>query len=141
MFIYKKLGKFTYNILKNHKDIKPFLLKWLGAEWNHDHKEYPEQLWTKEWLEQLPNLKFKLKIVNIDEIRPRKELMNYKTKSYCFMDELKERAKDREESMQRGVSIEPLVVRGSDMELMDGYTRYIVIKKFGEKKVYAYVGS
>jgi len=141
MFIYRKLENFVYNIIENEEDIKPFLTKWLGREWRIDNKEHPDQAWTKEWLTQLPNLNFKLTIIDIEEIKPRKELMNYKKGGHSFRDELKERVKEREESILRGISIEPLVVRQSDMELMDGYTRYFVLKKLGKKKVYAYVGK
>jgi hypothetical protein len=141
MFIYRKLENLVYNIIENEEDINPFLTKWLGREWRIDNKEHPDQAWGKEWLTQLPNLNFKLTIIDIEEIKPRKELMNYKKGVYSFRDELKERVKEREESILRGISIEPLVVRQSDMELMDGYTRYFVLKKLGKKKVYAYVGK
>jgi hypothetical protein len=141
MFIYRKLENLVYNIIENEEDINPFLTKWLGREWRIDNKEHPDQAWGKEWLTQLPNLNFKLTIIDIEEIKPRKELMNYKKGVYSFRDELKERVKEREESILRGISIEPLVVRQSDMELMDGYTRYCVLKKLGKKKVYAYVGK
>jgi hypothetical protein len=141
MFIYKKLGNFIYNIIGNEEDINPFLAKWLGREWRIDNREQLDQAWTKDWLTQLPNLNFKLAIVNIEKITPKKELMNYKKGDHSFRDKLMERVEEREESILRGVSIEPLVVRQSDMELMDGYTRYFVLKKLGKKKVYAYVGK
>lgn len=141
MFIYRKLGNVVYNIIENEENINPCLTKWLGREWRIDNEEHPDQVWTKEWLTQLPNMNFKLAIVDIGEIRPRKELMNYKKGGHSFRDELKERVRERQESILRGISIEPLVVRHSDMELMDGYTRYFVLKKLDEKKVYAYVGN
>ena len=57
-----------------------------------------------------------------------------------FQNRLKERADDREESMLRGISIEPLLINRNDFELMDGYTRYTVLKRHGQKEVHAYVG-
>jgi membrane-bound lytic murein transglycosylase B len=58
-----------------------------------------------------------------------------------FIASLQERANDREESMLRGVSIEPLLVNHEGFQLMDGYTRYSVLKKYNQSEVYAYVGS
>ncbi len=57
------------------------------------------------------------------------------------MAELMERAEEREVSLLRGVSTEPLVVSLDDLELMDGYTRYVVMQKHNQKQVYAYVGT
>jgi len=141
MFVYKKLSGFTYNIIKDKKKIRPFLLKWLGREWRIDHKERPDQIWTIKWLKDLRKMQFDLRIVDINKIKLRKDLMNYKKGRYIFRDELKDRCADRLESIQRGVSIEPLVVRKKDMQLMDGYSRFSVLKKLGAKKVYVYMGS
>lgn len=58
-----------------------------------------------------------------------------------FQISLKERADEREEAMLRGVSIEPLLVNRNGLELMDGYTRYIVLKRYQQRDVYAYIGS
>lgn len=55
--------------------------------------------------------------------------------------ELQARAEEREESMLRGVWIEPVIVNQSGLELMDGYTRYTVLKKHRQTEVYAYVGK
>lgn len=141
MFEYTKLGNFTYNIIRDQRDIKPFLLKWIGKEWEADHAEFPDQAWTLEWLNSLKHMSFQLEIVDLDEIVPRADLMSYKNDGYSFKDELKERADEREESMMRGISIEPLIINKKGSELMDGYTRYTVLKRKGEKQVYAYVGT
>jgi hypothetical protein len=141
MFEYKKLGKFTYNIIKDQKKIKPFLLKWLGKEWKIDYEEFPDQKWTTEWLEFLPKMDFALEIMDLEKIRLRQDLMNYKKVNYSFIAELSDRAQEREESMLRGVSIEPLVVNQKGFELMDGYTRYRVLEKHGEKQAYVYLGT
>ena len=54
---------------------------------------------------------------------------------------LKERADEREESILRGISIEPLLINQNGFELMDGYTRYTVLKRYEQKEVYAYLGK
>ena len=63
MFEYKKLGKFTYHIIRKKNKIKPFLLKWIGKEWEIDHEEFPDQQWTIEWLNLLAIMDFNLEIV------------------------------------------------------------------------------
>ena len=139
-FEYRKLGDFTYNILSHKEDIYPFLLQWIGQEWQTDHEEAPDQVWTIEWLKLLPQMTYSLEILDLKAIKPRVDLMSHQTESYSFIEELSERAQEREISMLRGVSIEPLLVNEDGPELMDGYTRYQVLQKYGQEKVYAYVG-
>ena len=67
--------------------------------------------------------------------------MRYETTDYSFGQSLKRRADERQEAILRGVSIEPLLVDANGMELMDGYTRYTVLQRFGISECYAYVGT
>jgi len=136
---YVKLGDFTYNILPELK-IKTFLMEYLKREWEIDHAEFPDQHWTLEWLDLLTRMKFTLETIRLEEVRLRQELMSYRNDTYDFIVSLRERVDEREESFLRGISLEPLVVNGDNMELMDGYTRYMVLKKYEQKNVYAYLG-
>lgn len=136
-FEYRKLGKFTYHVVSRPATIKAYLMEWIMREWDFDHKEAPEEKWTVEWMNVLPKMKFALKIIHLDTIQPRPDLMSVAE----FQSSLQERADEREESMLRGVSIEPLLVNRNSFELMDGYTRYTVLKRHEQKEVYAYVGS
>jgi hypothetical protein len=83
---------------------------------------------------------FVLEVPQLQDIRLRQDVMEYRNETYDFMAALRRRTDEREESFLRGVSIEPLVVNGHDMELMDGYTRYTVLQKYKQEKVYVYVG-
>ena len=138
---YKKLGDFTYNILTDLNDINRFLTYWLTKEWQADCEEDSAQAWTFEWLALLPQMSFSLEVLKLTSINPRADLMNYRTETYSFAKELQARAEERQESMLRGVSIEPIVVNQSGLELMDGYTRYTVLEKYQQTEVYAYVGK
>lgn len=140
-FEFKKLGVFTYNILADVEDLNPFLSQWLEKEWRRDLMEFPEQPWTKEWLTLLSHMTFRLEILELNAISLRADLMSHQTQRYSFREELQQRATEREESMLRGVSIEPVVVNKHGWELMDGYTRYTVLRKYQQRKVYAYVGQ
>lgn len=136
-FEYHKLGDFTYNTLSNPADIKSYLLKWIMREWETDHSEAPDEHWTVAWMNALPKMGFALEIINLEDIHPNPDLMSVQE----FITDLDERADEREESMLRGVSIEPLLVNRNGFELMDGYTRYTVLKRYGQKEVYAYLGT
>ena len=136
-FEYRKLGDFTYNVLPDPITIKVYLMKWILREWEMDHNEGPDEKWTVEWMNLLPRMEFALEILKLESIHPRADLMSLED----FQTSLKERADDREESMLRGVSIEPLLINRSGSELMDGYARYMVLKRHAQKDVYAYVGS
>jgi len=136
-FEYRTLGKFTYNILTDPLTIKAYLMKWIMKEWESDHNEAPDEHWTVEWMKVFPGMEFALEVLPLDEIRPNADLFRVEE----FQKGLKERADDREESMLRGVSIEAILVNRNGFELMDGYTRYTVLKRHGQKEVYAYLGT
>jgi len=136
-FEYRKLGDFTYHVISDPTEIKNYLMKWILREWESDHNEAPEEHWTVKWMSLLPQLDFELEIVNLDDINPNVDLMNGED----FQKSLKERADEREESVLRGISIEPLLINRDGFELMDGYTRYTVLKRYGQREVFAYAGS
>ena len=50
-------------------------------------------------------------------------------------------ADEMEESILQGSSLGPLLVKKENMELMDGYTRYTILKKHKQKRTYVYLGS
>lgn len=136
-FEYRRLGDFTYHVLPEPAMIRSYLMKWIMIEWEHDHNEAPEEHWTVSWMEALPKMEFALEIVHLDEIHPSADLMSVED----FRRSLKERADEREESVLRGISIEPLLVNRHGFELMDGYTRYTVLNRYAQKEVYAYLGE
>jgi hypothetical protein len=137
LFEYRKLGEFTFHVLADPGEIKSYLMQWIMREWEFDHNEAPEEHWTVEWLNTLPKMEFALRTIMLDDIRPNTDLMSVG----AFQTGLRERADEREEAMLRGVSIEPLLVNQDGFELMDGYTRYTVLKRYKQKEVYAYLGS
>ncbi|HET6821994.1 MAG TPA: hypothetical protein VFH34_05055 [Anaerolineales bacterium] len=136
-FEYRKLCDFTYHVLFDPDQIKSYLMKWIMQEWEFDHREAPEEHWTVAWMETLPKMEFALEVIRLDDIRPNTDLMSVEG----FQSGLKERADEREESILRGISIEPLLVNRNGFELMDGYTRYTVLKRYNQANVYAYLGT
>ena len=136
-FEYRKLGDFTYHVISDSAEIKTYLMKWIMREWESDHNQAPEEHWTVNWMNKLPQMEFGLEIVDLNDIRPNPDLMSVED----FQISLQERADEREESILRGISIEPLLIDRNGFELMDGYTRYTVLKRYEQKEGYAYVGS
>ena len=139
-FEYTKFGAFTFHVLRDPRAIRSQLLKWITLEWEHDHALGPDEYWTVEWLERLPSMRFSLEILKLSDIRPRADLMAYSKPGYSFVAELDERVKEREQAVGRGCSVEPLLVDGSNMELMDGYVRYTLLRRHRQRTCYAYVG-
>lgn len=136
-FEYRKLGDFTYHVLTDPEEIKRFAMKWIMREWESDHNLAPDEHWTVSWMNTLPKMEFVLEIIDLEDVCPNADLMG----GEIFQRELKERADDREESVLRGISIEPLLVNRAGFELMDGYTRYTVLRRFEQREVYAYMGK
>lgn len=134
---YIKLGDFTYHVMTKPADIRSHLMKWIMREWESDHTLAPDEHWTVAWMSVLPKMTFQLEIVRLEDIHPNPALWGVEQ----FQVELKERADDREESFLRGGSVEPLLINRDGFELMDGYTRYLVLKRHKQKEVYAYIGS
>jgi len=134
---YIKLGDFTYHVLTDPSEIRSHLMKWIMREWEHDHNEALHEHWTVAWMDVLPRMTFQLEIIKLEDIHPNADLMSVEQ----FLIELKERADDREESILRGGSIEPLLINRNGFELMDGYTRYTVLQRYKQDQVYAYIGS
>jgi hypothetical protein len=135
-FEYTKLGDFTYHVLRDPLTIKAFLMKWVMREWKLDHAEAPAEHWTVAWMDLLPNMEFALEVIKLNDINPHPDLMSVPE----FISSLQERADEREESVLRGISIEPLLINRNGFQLMDGYTRYTVLKRYAQKEVYAYAG-
>lgn len=136
-FAYRKLGDFTYHVLEDPDLIKAYLMKWIMPEWESDHHQAPDEHWTVKWMTALPNMRFALEIIRSEQICPNPDLMSVAE----FQRGLQERADEREESILRGISIEPLLIDRHGWELMDGYTRYTVLKRYGQKEVFGYIGS
>jgi len=72
-FEYRKLGDFTYHVLPDPVTIKDYLMKWIMSEWEFDHREAPDERWTAEWMNTLPDMEFALEIIELDSIHPRAE--------------------------------------------------------------------
>ena len=137
---YEKLGLFTYNLLSDDQ-IKPFLMEHIMSELETDNIECPGQIWTAEWIDALPRMRFDLEVIPLARVQPRADLMAFENEEENFYEDLLERAAEREISLFRGVSTEPILVNRNGYELMDGYTRHLVFKRHKQEYTHAYVGT
>jgi hypothetical protein len=112
-------------------------MEWVMREWESDHKQAPHEHWTVAWMDIMPKMEFSLQVIKLEDINPNRDLMSVEQ----FQRELKERTDEREESVLRGISIEPLLVNRDNYELMDGYTRYTVLKRYQQRETYTYIGT
>jgi hypothetical protein len=138
---YVRLGAFTYNVVRDSNAVTELMRFWLKREWETDHAEAPAEPWTVEWLNLLPRLSFRLSELPLADVHPRADLMAHEVGEHSFLADLRLRAAEREESLLRGVSLEPLVVLEHNGELMDGYTRCWLLREHDEPRVYVYLAS
>jgi len=96
--------------------------------------------WGKEaFNEELPDMEgwnWRVENVKISDIRVWDILMQ----DADFISELENRIAIQKGRISRGDNIEPIVVRGRDMVIYDGYARLHALKQLGKAEVLAYVG-
>jgi len=100
------------------------LLEWGEEEFNEEYVEMKEWDWTVETL-------------SISDIKLWKPLM----KDPAFIYGLKQRVEAQKNRILQGEIIEPIVVRGRDKVIYDGYARLHALKHLGKREVLAYVGK
>lgn len=137
----RELDGFRFHVLDHPERIAAFVRRWHRLEWETDHREFPDQPWTVEWLAELEQLTFSLEVAPIDRIRLRPDLMAYSRDGYSFIASLRRRADAMRQAIERGTSIEPLLIRTRDGELMDGYARYAALNQLGARRAYVYLGT
>ena len=108
--------------------IKGRLFRALLAEWGREafNEELPDMV---RW-------NWKVETMRISDIKVWDELM----RDAAFVSELEERIKMHKDLITQGEDIEPIVVRGRDMVIYDGYARLHALKQLGKDEILAYVG-
>ena len=116
-----------YRLLRDDK-IREFVLDVANAEWEpHDFEDYGDDLQHSVW---------ELREVELEQIEPNEELLA----SPNFQEDLKPRIAEIKALLQNAQAIPPLILRGSDFLIFDGYARYQAFKDLGIRKCLAYVG-
>jgi len=114
--------------VKKELEIKSHLFAILPSEWGEEefNREQPEMDrwdWTVETLK-------------VQDIKLWKPLME----DPAFISELEKRVEVQKNRILQGEIVEPIVVRGRDLIIYDGYARLHALKQLGKRETLAYVG-
>lgn len=140
----RRLEGITYWVIDDPDAIRDFINTEVRKEWEQDIKEMAGDPASGVWLETLPGRKWRLRILQTGEVRLNEFALNYvdaKT-GYNFAQRLAERSRELRKAIELwGRVIWPIVIRKEDMEVLDGYCRYVTLKEMGVPKLYAYAGT
>jgi hypothetical protein len=133
----RQLQGITYWVINDGDELRAFINSNIKAEWERDNEMDGIDSRSDEWLLTLPNRVWSLQTLEIGEVKPDSSMMSDRK----FTKRLEGRSKEMRRSISEYHSvIWPLVIRGEDNRLKDGYCRFTALKDMGIEKVMAYVG-
>jgi len=133
----RRVEGITYWVINDSRQIRRFINTNIRHEWEKDAETDGVVLSIDPWLRGLSRMKWSLRTIAVANVQPNPFLI----KQQDFVRRLKERS----EQLRRGIElydqvIWPIIVRGEDSMLKDGYCRYTTLKTMGVKRTLAYVG-
>jgi hypothetical protein len=140
----RRLDGITYWVIEDPDAIHDFINYDLRKEWEEDARTEHRDLKENTWLKTLSKRQWKLRTVNMGQIKLDPQIMNYSDAEggYVFQESLAKRSQELKEAVERfSVVIWPSVVKKEGFMLVDGYCRYSVLKALNVSRTYAYVGS
>jgi len=136
--VIRRLEGITYWIIDNREEIRTFINVNVRREWEEDNLNDGIDSRKDDWLLNLSRREWRLRTLPMEKVRLDPEMMARSS----FTAELNRRSKEMRRSLANyGIVIWPLVIRGEDHELRDGYCRFTTLRSMGISKVFAYVGS
>jgi hypothetical protein len=135
----RRVQGITYWVLNDPKEIRRFINSNIRQEWERDNIDDGVNSKTDDWLLSLPRRVWRLKILDVVKITLDPLMM--------AREDFVKRLDERSDEMRRSVSeyhrfvIWPLVLRGEDYRLKDGYCRFTTLKRMDIRRVLAYVGD
>lgn len=140
----RRLDGISYWVIEDPDGIRDFINTEIRKEWGFDVRSLPgDDPAAGAWLQDLPNRRWKLEIVEISKVLLDEHMMRFvdsKT-GYNFPEHLAKRRKELRYAIENyGIVIWPIIVRKEDMQVLDGYCRYTTLKEMNVPRVYAYVG-
>jgi len=139
----RRLEGITYWVIDDPEAICDFINTEVRKEWEQDVKTMSGDPAGGVWLETLRSRKWRLRIVQIGDVKLDEFALNYvdAKSGYNFAERLAQRRKELRKAIELfGLVIWPIVIREEGMEVLDGYCRYTTLKEMGVTRVYAYVG-
>ena len=135
----RRVDGVSYWVIENPDEIYDFVVN-ISAPSGSSSRDPSEY----RWLQTLSNRRWRSEIVHMDEIRLDPDIIDYVDvmTGYNFA----ERLASRREQLRRAIEtyetvIWPVLVRGEDMSLVDGYCRHITLREMHISKIYTYIGS
>jgi len=139
----RRLDGISYWVIDSPEGIADFVETEVRKEWENDIKTMPEDPASGLWLATLVNRQWRLEILRSNGVRLDESAMTYvdlKT-GYNFAERLAKRREELRTGLERwGRVIWPIIIRGEDMQVLDGYCRYTTLLEMGIQRIYAYVG-
>ena len=139
----RRLDGISYWVIEDPRAIFDFINSEIRKEWEADaqseHKDPKDDLWLKT----LTRRKWHLEMMDMSRIKLDPDTMNYvdPKRGYVFSKSLEKRTEELRQSLELGgVVLSPLIVRGEDTQLVDGYCRYNTLRVTNVSRIYAYVG-
>ena len=140
----RRLQGITYWVIEDPAEIADFINSNIRKEWEADLRSVGRDPREDPWLQTLYRSKWRLEVVDADRIVLNPDIMNYvdTERGYRFQESLAKRRKELRSVMEtyRAV-IWPVILRGEDMLLADGYCRLTTLQEIGISQVYAYLGT
>jgi len=141
--VLRNLDGIPYWVLEDHAQIAELVNDYVRKEWESDNRDRGKDPKDSRWIRSLPSRHWRLTTLALKEVKENPEIITIQNKEtgYDFAERLETRKADlKREIEQYGAIIRPLILRGEDMQLMDGYCRFYTLRDFGVPRVYAYIG-
>jgi hypothetical protein len=140
----RRLEGITYWVIEDPDGIHDYINTEIRKEWEADAHSEHRDLTEDPWLKTLPQRKRNLEIAETNRIKLDPDLMNYvdSRTGYNFSEHLAKRSRKLQEEIETySLVICPVIVRGEDWILMDGYCRFSALNAMKIRKIYVYVGT
>ena len=127
----------TYWVISDPTELERFINSNVKSEWEKDNHDDGIDSKTDDWLMSLRKREWRVKSIDISRVQPDPLMISNK--------KFAERLDKRSNELRRSISgyhvvIWPIILRGEDQRLKDGYCRFTTLRKMGISRTLAYVG-
>ena len=140
----RRLGSIEYRVFEDSDDIHDLINTEVRRELEADLESMGWDLRDDALLNSLPKRKWRLEVVNINDVRLNPLILNssdVKT-GRKFAERLKERRSELRRALEaRRAVIWPIVLLREENLLVDGYCRHSTLQEMGLPETYAYIGT
>lgn len=125
----KTVGLITYRVLCESDEIGKYVVQTCETEWDpDDFRIFGKDLYDQRW---------DLQTIETDDITVQESLLA----SPAFMNDVTPRIERQHRLHNQHIPIPPLILRGSDHLIFDGYARWHFFKAIGVQQCLAYISG